>query len=127
MTFTITQAHENDTLTGTLTYSINDESREKIAQSAGKSRSLIPSKLRRGDVTANFRRGTACPVLHLEIQDPWIEVEGLRINFKRLELEILETAEEAPQLFCTWTRQLNAKRQRRGVIAAINRLIAPEP
>jgi hypothetical protein len=41
-------------------------------------------------------------------------------------LDIHETPEQMNQLFCSWTRQINAKRQRRGIIAAINRLIQPE-
>lgn len=114
-------------MTGILTYTLPDDARQKIADRVGKSRSQIASKIRRGGMTAVFKRGTACPVLKLEVQDPWLEVEGIKVNFQRLNLEIPETAEEMPQLICTWTRQLNTKRQRRGVIAAINRLISPEP
>jgi hypothetical protein len=127
MTFTITQANENDTMTGTLIYTLSDDVRQKIAERAGKSRSQVAAKIRRSGMTAVFKPGTACPVLRLEVQDPWLEVEGIKVNFQRLNLEIFETAEEMPQLLCTWTRQLNTKRQRRGVIAAINRLISPEP
>jgi hypothetical protein len=51
---------------------------------------------------------------------------GLKLTIDRIRLDVLETQEQIPQLICSWTRQINTKRPRPGIIAALNRLIAPE-
>jgi len=123
---TVTAANENDTLTGTLVYTLPDDARQKIAPMAGKgSLKDVPANLTLKDVTASFRRGTACPLVHLEIQATEVDAGGAKLHFDRIVLDIQETPEQMNQLFCSWTRQINAQRQRRGVIAAINRLLKP--
>jgi hypothetical protein len=49
------------------------------------------------------------------------------LSFERVAVNVIETPEAVPQHFCVWTRQINANRQRRGVIASLNRLITVEP
>lgn len=122
---TVRAANDNDTLTGTLVYALPDDARLKIAQAAGKSLNDITSAIAVKDVSASFRRGTACPLVRLEVSVKEAETGGVKLHFDRVALEIQETPEQMNQLFCTWTRQINAKRQRLGVIAAINRLIQP--
>ncbi len=126
---TATAANEDDTLTGTLLYVLPDAARKKIAQTAGKSLNDIPSNITMKNVSASFRHGAACPLVRLEVSVKEAEfngVQGVKLLFDHLALEIQETPGQINQLFCNWTRQINAKRQRHGIIAAINRLIQPE-
>ncbi|MEP7337494.1 MAG: hypothetical protein ABI977_07095 [Acidobacteriota bacterium] len=126
---TVTAANENDTLTGTLVYTLPDNARQKIATTTGKPLKDIPGSVQLKDVSANFRHGTACPLVRLEIsvKDAALNVAGgARLQLDHAVLDIHETPEQMNQLFCNWTRQINAKRQRRGIIAALNRLIQPE-
>jgi len=126
---TVTAANDDDTLTGTLIYALPDDARQKIARTANLALKNVPSSLALKDVSANFLRGTACPLVRLEVSAKGAEIPGVGgagIRFDRVVLDIRETPEQMNQLFCGWTRQINAKRQRRGIIAAINRLIRPE-
>jgi hypothetical protein len=125
-TFTITAANNDDTVAGTLIYAIPDDARQKIAQASGRPLNSIPASMMKKDVVAGLQAGTACPVVHLEIGPLVLDVAGTRLQFKRIVLDIIETTEEVPQHFCAWTRQINAKRQRRGIIASLNRLITGE-
>ncbi|MEK7830083.1 MAG: hypothetical protein AAB401_03310, partial [Acidobacteriota bacterium] len=61
-TLTVVKANENDSVTGTLVYLLPDEARQKIALSYGRKIADIPTNITRKDLTANFRRGTACPL-----------------------------------------------------------------
>lgn len=125
-TLTINAANYDDTVTGALVFAFADEARQKLAQASGKSLKDIPANFVQKDVMATFQSDTACPVLHLEIGTLEIEVAGVKLRFNRLTLDIYETPAEMTQLFCNWTRQINVKRQRRGIIAAINRLLVGE-
>lgn len=123
---TITAANENDTLAGTLVYSLPDDARQKIAQLSGKALNDVPSNISVKNITANFQPGTACPLIKLEVLLKEANVAGVKLLFDRINLDIPETQGQINQLFCSWTRQINAKRQRYGIIAAINRLITVE-
>jgi hypothetical protein len=127
VTFTLTAANYDDTVVGTLIFTISEEARKKIAEASGEPLSSIPAYVSRKDVTAGFRKGTSCPVISLEIGAVELEVCGAKLSFDRVVVNIIEVRDEVPQLFCIWTRQINANRQRRGVIASINRLITVEP
>lgn len=126
---TATAAKEDDTLTGALLFVLPDDVRKRIAQNTGKTLNDISSNVILNSVSANFRHGTACPLVQMEISAKEIEVTGTggaKLKFDHLRLDIQETPGQINQLFCNWTRQINAKRQRQGIIAAINRLIQPE-
>ena len=123
---TITVANENDTLAGTFVYTLPDDIRQKIAQRSGKALNNISANIQVKNVTANFQRGTACPLLKIEVLIKEADVAGAKLLFDRVTLDIQETPNQMNQLFCSWTRQINAKRQRHGIIAAINRLIQVE-
>jgi hypothetical protein len=130
---TVTAANEDDTLTGTLVYTLPDDARQKIARTANKNLKDVPSNITLKDVSAKFRHGTACPSMTLEVsvKETGIQVtggaiEGTKLRFDRVVLNIHEAPDQMTQLLCNWTRQINAKRQRRGIIAAINRLLQPE-
>lgn len=124
--FTLAAATNDDTVTGTLVYTIPDDARQKIAQLAGRPLNSIPASVARKDVIAGFQNGTACPLVHLEIGAMELDVAGAKLHFNRIVLDVVETAEEVPQHFCAWTRQINAKRPRRGIIASLNRLLTGE-
>jgi hypothetical protein len=123
---TVTAANENDTLAGTLVYALPDDARQKIAQLSGKALNNVPSSVTVKNVTASFQRGTACPLVKLDVSLKEANVAGVRLFFDRVNLDIHETPNQINQLFCGWTRQINAKRQRQGIIAAINRLLTVE-
>jgi hypothetical protein len=123
---TINAANADDTMTGTLVFIFADEARQQLAQASGQPLKAIPAKFVRKDVSATFRADTACPVLHLDVPASAIEVAGVKLNFARLTLDIYETPAQITQLFCNWTRQINVQRTRRGIVAAINRLLVGE-
>lgn len=126
---TVTAANEDDTLTGTLVYTLPDDARQKVAKTTGKTLKDVPGNATLKDVTASFRHGTACPLVRLDVSVKEAEINGAggaKLQFDHVVLDIHETPEQMNQIFCSWTRQINAKRQRRGIIAALNRLIQPE-
>lgn len=123
---TVVKANQDDSLTGTLVFLLPDEARQKIAQSSGRKLIEIPTSISQKDLTANFHRGTACPLIKLLVSANDIEAGSSMLHFDGLALDIHETPAQINQLFCSWTRQVNAKRQRLGIIAAINRLITVE-
>ncbi len=133
-TLMVTTANENDTITGTLVLNLKDDQRQKLAQASKQPLQAIPITFIRKEVTAVFQSGTACPTLRLELASLEMPftltvsagISGGQFSFGRLVLEIQETPAEMTQLFCNWSRQINVKRQRRGIIAAINRLLAGE-
>jgi hypothetical protein len=127
VTFTLTAANYDDTVVGTLVFTIPEGARKKIAEASGEPLTAIPARVARKDVAAGFRKGTSCPEVSLEIGATELEVAGAKLNFDRVVVNVVETIEEVPQHFCVWTRQINANRSRRGVIASLNRLITVEP
>ena len=127
VTFTLTAANYDDTVVGTLVFTIPEEARKKMAEASGEPLTSIPAIVAQKDVAAGFRKGTSCPVVSLEIGATEMNVAGAKLSFDRVVVNVIETHEEVPQHFCFWTRQINANRQRRGVIASLNRLIIVEP
>jgi hypothetical protein len=127
VTFTLTAANYDDTVVGTLVFTIPEVARKKIAEASGEPLTSIPARAERKDVAAGFRKGTSCPGISLEIGATELEVAGAKLSFDRVVVNVFETLEEVPQHFCFWTRQINANRSRRGVIASLNRLITVEP
>jgi hypothetical protein len=127
VTFTLTAANYDDTMVGTLVFWIPEEARKKVAEAACEPLSSIPASVTRKNVVAGFRKETSCPTVGIEIRDTELDVAGAKLSFKRIVVDVIETPQEVPQHFCFWTRQINANRQRRGVIASLNRLITVEP
>ncbi len=125
-TLTIVKANEDDSLTGTLVYRLPDDVRQKIAQSSSRKLADVPNSISQTNLTANFRRGTACPLVRLQVLANDAVVGDAIVHFDSVTLDIAETPVQINQLFCNWTQQINAKRQRLGIIAAINRLITVE-
>lgn len=124
-TYTVSQANENDTVTGTLVFDLSAEAREKIAHTSNRSLNDVPTSVSVSELTASFQRGTACPQIKLLVAAKTVEIVNAQLSFDRVVLNINETPEQMNQLFCSWTRQINVRRQRLGIIAAVNRLLAP--
>jgi len=125
--FTLTAANYDDTMIGTLVFNIPEESRKKIAEVSGEPLTSIPTSASRKDMVAGFRKGTSCPIVSIEIGATELDVAGGKLIFKRIVVDVIETTQEVPKHFCVWTRQINANRPHRGVIASLNRLITVEP
>ena len=137
VSFTVTAANSDDTVAGTLAYTIPDDARQKIAAMSGKALTAVPASITRKDVVAAFQKATTPPVLHLEINAMDVDVAGVKMHFNRSALDInardpnigapLYSNEEMEALFTKWVQQINAGRARRGVIARMNKVINGEP
>jgi len=133
VSFTVTAANSDDTVAGTLNYTIPDDARQKIAGLTGKPLNSIPSSITRKDVVAGFQKATAPPIINLEISPMDVDVLGAKVHFNRIVLDVnaKETGakfsnDEMEALFTVWARQILNGRSRRGIIAAMNRRIAGE-
>jgi hypothetical protein len=125
--YTITSANDDDTVTGTVIFTVDDEARQIIAELTGSDLKSTPASYSRKDVIAHFRKGTACPVISLEISKIELDLGGVTACLDRLSPAIYESPEQISLLFCSWTRQINTDRHRLGIIAAINRLLSGDP
>lgn len=136
VTFTVTAANSDDSVAGVMAYSIPDDARQKIASVTGKPLTSIPAEIKQNDAVAYFQKGTAAPLIHLEISPMVVEVAGAKLSFNRIVLDIKGrdggnvaqyTNEEMEALFTVWARQINNGRARRGIIARMNKVINGEP
>jgi hypothetical protein len=125
--FTITSANDNDTVTGTLVFTIGDDARRKIAELTGRDLKSTPPSYSRKNIVAHFRKGTACPEITLDISKIELDLGGITASLDRVSPVINESPEQISQLFCSWSRQINTNRLRLGIIAAINRLLSGDP
>jgi hypothetical protein len=123
---TLAAARTDDTLLGTFVFALTEDSRKQLAESTHQPLSAIPALLSKKAVTAVFQKNTACPWLRLELNPAVLEVSNLQLYFKPIVLEVPETRTYLGQLLCHWVRQINVNRQRRGIIAAINRALSGE-
>ena len=133
--FTVTAGNSDDTVAGTLTYTIPDDARQKIAAMSGKAVGSVPATITRNDIIASFQKATAPPILHLEINAMDIDVAGVKMRFSRIVLDVNArenhpsdySVQEMEALFTVWAKQINAARSRRGIIARFNKVINGEP
>jgi hypothetical protein len=137
VTFTLTAANSDDSLVGTIDYTIPDDARQQIATVTGRPITNVPSTVRQTGVIANFQSGTGAPLIHLEISPMELTVSGAKIRFNRMVVDVngreggpsirKYSPEEVEVLLTVWTRQINNGRQARGVISRLNRAINGEP
>jgi len=125
--FTITSANADDTVTGTLVFTISEDARQKIAELTGSDLKSTPTSYSRKNIIAHFRKGTACPVVSLEISKIELDLGGATAFLDHISPVINESPEQIALLFCSWARQINTDRHRLGIIAAINRLLSGDP
>lgn len=136
ITFTVTAANSDDSVAGSISYTIPDDARQKIASMTGKQVTAIPSEVSQNDVVAYFQKGTMAPIIHLEVSPMIIEVSGAKLSFNRVVLDVKGrdggnvaqyTTDEIEALFTVWAKQINNGRARRGIIARMNKVINGEP
>jgi hypothetical protein len=135
LTFTVVGANTDDTIAGTVTYTLPDDARQKIAAQIGKPLNAVPSTITRKDVIATFQKATAPPLIHLELSPMEVDAAGAKLRFNRVALDVNAregnvaqyTNEEMEALFTVWAKQILNGRSRRGVIARMNRAINGEP
>lgn len=132
ISFTVTAANSDDTVAGTVDYTIPDEARRKIAAQSGKPLNSVPNSITRKEVTASFEQATALPVIHLLINPMEVDVAGAKVYFNSVTLDINArpsgsrtkyTNEEIESLFTIWVRQILDGRARHGIIARMNKVI----
>lgn len=121
--FTINSAGNDDTVKGTLLFSLNEENRLKIAGRMQGGSQSVPANITRSDVIGHFVKGASCPTIRLAIEPLDLKTGGIEGRTGRLIFEFHETRDQMAELFCVWTRQINARKSRRGVVAAINKLM----
>ncbi len=136
ITYTVTAANSDDTVAGTMNYTIPDDARQKIAAITGKPLNSVPQSITRKDIVAGFQKLAAPPIIHLEINPMDIDVLGANVHFNRIVLdvnardsiptELKFTNDEIEVLFTIWARQIANGRPRRGIISAMNKRIAGE-
>src|SRR4029453_11321304 len=114
--FTVTSANTRHTINGTITYTLPEDARKKIAEVAGKKITEVPANVTRPEVVAAFQKGTSCPSVHLEFNPMDFEVAGLNLSLGRFVLDVNEGPDEVAKHICVWTKQINVGRPRRGVI-----------
>lgn len=136
ITYTVTAANSDDSVAGSISYTIPDDARQKIASMTGKQVTAIPSEVSQNDVVAYFQKGTMAPIIHLEVSPMVIEVSGAKLSFNRVVLDVKGrdggnvaqyTTDEIEALFTVWAKQINNGRARRGIIARMNKVINGEP
>ena len=125
-TFTLSAANSDDSLAGTVTYTLPEDARNKIAQIKGIPVAKVPQAITQKDVVANFQKLTECPVVHLDFSAMDLVVEGANLHFNRFALDVKESSNPITMYICTIARQINAGLPRRGPIRRINEVINGE-
>ena len=133
VSFTFTAANSDDSLVGTMVYTVPEDARQKIASMTGKPVAQVPASVTVKDLLINFQKATACPVIHFEFSAMDIDITGVKSHFNRFVLDLnddLKGLSDAQQgmvkIFCKFADQINAGRQRRGLIKRINDIINGE-
>ena len=132
--FTITAANADDTLSGTVEFTLAEETRKQLAQLTGKPLSQVPRVVSTSTAVAEFEKDTGPPVIHLEVRGATVEAAGVNIRFPLLVFDLKArqseitryTGAEMEALLTNWARQINSGRSRRGLIMRINRVIKGE-
>jgi hypothetical protein len=99
----------------------------------GKPLNTIPSSVTVKDLVISFQKATAAPTLHFEFAPMDIDIAGVKSHFNRFVLDLNDDAKglNEPQaglvkILCKWADQINAGRQRRGLIAHMTAILNGE-
>ncbi|HEX4946093.1 MAG TPA: hypothetical protein VFZ34_05500 [Blastocatellia bacterium] len=122
-TFTLVAANSDDSLAGTITYTLPEDARAKIAQITGKPLAQIPQSITQTDVVGQLQKGTTCPVVNLDFPAMDVTVAGAKVHFNRYVLSIKEGEHEVALYVCTIARQLSNGRAIRGPVRRINEIL----
>lgn len=115
LTFTLARVSYDDSLQGTVSYELAEESRQRIAQFTGQLVTAVPPNVSAKDVILYPEKHTVCPQVHLEYERtvfkslPRIEMEivGAKAHFDNFVLDINETEQELSELLCLWLKRIN--------------------
>ena len=121
--YTLTAAADDDSLRGTFTLALLLPARATIAGESNAKVTEIPESFSRPDTIGRFEKGTSCPTIELDFPEFEIKAPGGTLVLSGKLLEIHESADRLVQQICFWTRQINVKRERIGIIRSINRMI----
>ena len=122
-TFVLAAVNSDDSFTGTITYTLPEDAKAKIAQITGKPLSQIPATITQAEVNGNFQKLTECPVLHVDFSAMDLVVAGAKVHFNRFTVDISDSGREITMLACKMAVQINVARQRRGIIRRMNEII----
>lgn len=125
-TFSMVAANSDSSLAGTITYTLPEDARAKIAQITGKPLAQVPQSITQPDVVGQFQKLTECPVVHIDFSAMDVMVAGAKLHFNRFVLDIKEGEHEVSIYVCTIAKQINNGRNFRGVVARINEILAGE-
>lgn len=133
-TYTLTGANSDDTLVGTINFTVPDDARQKIAALSSKPLAQVPATFSQKNVVAEFQKGTGMPQIHLEIKPMDVSILGVTTRFGRIVLDVpgresensRYTVAEMEALLTNWARQIQNGRSRRGIIARVIKVINGE-
>ncbi len=125
-TFTLTAANNDDSLAGTIIYTLPEDARAKIAQITGKPVAQIPATITQTDVVGQFQKLTECPVVNIDFPAMDLMVHGAKIHFNRFVMSMKEGEHEVSIYICTIARQISKGLPRRGPIRRVNEILNGE-
>jgi hypothetical protein len=136
LSLTLLEAFTDDSLRAVVVLTLDDAERSRIAKQlsplsgAGVAGSIeLPATIGHEELKVRWHRGTSCPDVEIDLPPLTLNASGVTLTTvpSRFRIEIpLVAIDSLPQLLCSWTRQINARRPRVGVVMAINRLLLPE-
>lgn len=132
---TLLEAYPDDSLRAIVTLTVERSDRLKIKDTVAalSPRETDPSLIEpaaRLETRLRWHNSTSCPNLAIDLPALTFQTANAQLITlpTRFEIELPQTAADSlSQLLCNWTRQINARRPRTGVIMAINRHLLPVP
>ncbi len=122
--FVVSRVNPDDTLTGTLFFTVSENARERIAQLLRKTVDKVPRQYTVSDITARPEKKPKCPEFLLEFSQIGTKGNELTFLFQQFTLPYKETSQEASALFCKWANRLYTGRgHARNLAESINQLI----
>jgi hypothetical protein len=110
ISFRVDFAQNDDTLKGTLVYTVSEKSRQKIASILGKDLSEIPGTVTKSDAVAEFDMKSLCPKIILKFENVVSEIIKVELHFPRFKLTLVESSQESSQLMCSYIKDLSRDR-----------------
>ncbi len=126
LTYTLTSANEDSTLSGNLSFLFTEKERKKIAEATGKPLTEIPASLAQQNISATFAKHTHCPEIQLGFSELDVAVAGTKLHLNRFVLSIRETPARIARGLCIWTDRANKGNNNKGIVQFINLLLKGE-
>lgn len=112
LTFTLTILNSDDSIEGTLAFTLAEESRRVLAEKLGMKASDIPLTIEKKSALAFPEKNTLCPNLMIELLPAEIQMESFQFQMERttLKLDLEKNSEALSNYFCGWVRAIKAGR-----------------